>query len=55
MNGLIRSRNPYTTGLRPKSFLAARVEMLKKEKMLKKVNKDAYPKYDLYSSEKVNK
>lgn len=48
----MRSRNPYTTGLRPKTFFAARVEMLKREQKLKKVDKDAYPKYDLLSLRK---
>lgn len=50
MKGFANSNNPYMSGLRPRTFFAARVAMLKRDQMRKKVDKDAYPKYDLNQS-----
>jgi hypothetical protein len=41
MKGFATSNNPYMSGMRPRSFFAARVEMLRKEKMYKNVYKDS--------------
>lgn len=35
MTNFITNHNPFTAGIRPKQFLGARVEMLKREQMLK--------------------
>jgi hypothetical protein len=42
MKGFATSPNPFMTGLRPKRFMAARIDMLRKEQMLKKLHRTAY-------------
>ena len=39
MSNFVTSHNPFTKGLRPKQFLGARLEMLKREQMLKAIRK----------------
>lgn len=39
MTNFVTSNNPFSTGLRPKTFLKARTEMLKREQMLKAIVK----------------
>ena len=36
MRGSSRSSNPYFSGIRPRSFFAARLEMLRRDQMLSK-------------------
>ena len=35
MTNFVTSYNPFSEGVRPRQFLAARLEMLKREQMLK--------------------
>ena len=51
MRGFATSPNPYMSGLRPKSFFSARVAMLKREQMMKKIDKNAYPEYSDHKDE----
>ncbi len=39
MSNFVTSHNPFTSGVRPKQFLSARVKMLKREQMLKVIKK----------------
>ncbi len=39
MTNFVTSHNPFTKGIRPKQFLSARLEMLKREQMLKGIKK----------------
>ena len=55
MRGFATSPNPYMSGLRPKSFFSARVAMLKREQMMKKIDKNAYPEYSDNKDEIVKK
>ena len=53
MRGFATSFNPFTSGLKPRSFFSARVEMLKREQMMKKVDKDFYPKWKESKKDKI--
>ena len=44
MRGFATSSNPYLTGIQPRSFFSARVAMLKREQMMKTVDRGLYPK-----------
>jgi hypothetical protein len=39
MTNFVTNHNPFTKGVRPKPFLSARIEMLKREQMLKPITK----------------
>jgi hypothetical protein len=51
MKGLIRSSNPYLS-IKPRSFFAERLAMLKYEQKMKKVGLNHYPKWKNYEEEK---
>jgi hypothetical protein len=42
MRGFATSPNPYFNGIKPRSFFAARLAMLRREQMMKKVDKNVY-------------
>ena len=53
MKGFATSPNPFLTGMRPRAFFAERLAMLRKEQMMKKVDKDHYPKWQEEKKTKI--
>lgn len=46
MTNFTTSINPFTSGMKPRTFLRDRVNMLKRDQMLNNVDTDYYPKKD---------
>ena len=42
MRGFAMLNSPFSVGVRPKRFLSARVNMLRREQMMKKLDKRVY-------------